>query len=116
MNNVRPLLGGALGADMPEDVNQDQAIAKIILSAFTNAPAEHYEAISKAMSQRIEVDRNGQKRFLINNEEWAFDGLEGMHAIIVDVRAFAINFIGWWDVLVSELPQLLTMGDLVKKK
>ena len=60
MNNVRPLLGGALGADMPEDVNQDQAIAKIILSAFTNAPAEHYEAISKAMSQRIEVDRNGQ--------------------------------------------------------
>ena len=79
---------------------------RIMLAAFTDAPAEHYEAVSKTMARSIIVTRGTEKRVLAGQEEWAFQGLSGAHMMILDVRSFAVNFTDWFPVFLSELPQL----------
>ena len=118
IRHVRPLLRGALSAESPGPPPAGAEVAteggylgatetwRVILAAFTDAPAEHYEAVSHAMARSIVVTRKGEKRPLASNEEWAFQGLEGAHMVMLDVRAFAINFKGWLDVAISGLPQL----------
>ena len=128
IRHVRPLLKGAGSAEATPGVRaaanapqQPSASAtapeapgfigeteswRIMLAAFTDAPAEHYEAVSKAMARSIIVTRAGEKRPLAGNEDWAFQGLEGAHMVILDVRSFCVNFIGWWPAIASELPQL----------
>lgn len=109
IHNVRPLLGGALTAEIPKDSTDVSTGIKLLLAAFANAPADHYDMISRAMSHSIQVTRGSETRMLAGQEAWAFQDLEGAHAMMVDVRAFTVNFFGWWDVLTSEFPQLLTI-------
>ena len=104
IHHVRPLLRGALSAEAGPTGESEPW--RIMLAAFTDAPAEHYDAISKAMARSIVVSRGGVNKPLAGNEEWAFDGLEGIHAIILDTRAFCVNFKPWLSVAISELPQL----------
>ena len=128
IRHVRPLLRGAGSAEATPGVRAASAPVapatedganpeapgfigeteswRIMLAAFTDAPAEHYEAVSKAMARSIVVTRAGEKRALAGQEEWAFQDLEGVHMMILDVRAFIVNFKGWLPVVMSELPQL----------
>ena len=89
IRHVRPLLRGALSAEAgsgpPPNANGNGNVAeaelggyigstetwRVLLAAFTDAPAEHYEAISKAMARSIVVSRGGVKKPLAGNEEWA---------------------------------------------
>ena len=104
IRHVRPLLRGALSAEAPASGATEPW--RVMLAAFTDAPAEHYEAISKAMARGIIVTRAGEKRALAGNEEWAWQGLEPAHMCILDVRAATVNFRESLAVAVSELPQL----------
>ena len=104
IRHVRPLLRGALSAEAP--ANGATEPWRMMLAAFTDAPAEHYEAISKAMARCIIVTRAGEKRPLAGNEEWAWQGLEGAHMVLLDVRAFTVNFQSWFGVAIQELPAL----------
>ena len=79
---------------------------KLIAAAFINAPYEHYLAISTAMSRSISVRRGQETRVLQGNEEWAFQGLEGAHAMILDARAFMVNYRPFLPVVMSEIPDL----------
>ena len=103
IRHVRPLLRGALSAEAPADGETEPW--RIMLAAFTDAPTEHYEAISAAMAKAIIVTRAEEKRPLAGNEEWAWQGLEGAHMVLLDGRAFVVNFRAWLDVAISELPQ-----------
>ena len=104
VRHVRPLLRGALSADVGPTGETEPW--RIMLAAFTDAPAEHYEAISSAMARCITVSRGGEKRPLAGNEAWAWQGLEGAHMVLLDVRAFTVNFRAWLGVVMSEVPQL----------
>ena len=104
IRHVRPLLRGALSAEAGPTGETEPW--RIMLAAFADAPAEHYEAISKAMARSIVVTRAGEKRVLAGNEEWAFQGLEGAHAVMLDARAFAVNFSGWFSVAAQAFPAL----------
>ena len=104
IRHVRPLLRGALSAEAGP--NGDTEPWRIMLAAFTDAPSKHYEAISAAMARAIVVTRGTEKRALAGHEEWAWQGLETAHMVILDGRAFTVNFRESLDVFLSELPQL----------
>ena len=107
VRHVRPLCRGALSASTG-DGNAGQADTwRIILAAFSDAPTDHYEAISRAMSGAITCTRGGESRIVRDNEAWCFQGLEGAHAVVLDGRAFVINFFDWLPVVASEFPSLL---------
>ena len=53
IRHVRPLLRGALSAEAPASGATEGWRA--MLAAFTDAPSDHYEAISKAMARCIIV-------------------------------------------------------------
>ena len=106
IRHVRPLLRGALSAEAPASGAPTEDW-RAMLAAFTDAPSEHYEVISAAMARSIIVSRGDEKRPLAGNVEWAFQGLEGAHMVLLDVRAFTVNFRGWLDVAISEFPQLV---------
>ena len=74
---------------------------------FSALPPKHYRSVSLAMSKSIQVRRGGDTRFLAGNEEWAFQGLTGAHAVMLDGRAFLINFTEWLPVVLSEFPSLM---------
>ena len=105
IRHVRPLLRGALSAEAPSDGETEPW--RIMLAAFTDAPAEHYEAISKAMARSIIVSRGGETKPLAGNEEWAWQGLDMAHMCILDARAVLVNFRESWAVVASEFPQVV---------
>ena len=114
IRHVRPLLSGALDADMslPDGDGTSEAAqwilaGRVLFAAFTKAPTEHYEAISLTMARGITVKRGTEERPLTGNEEWAWMGLEGAHMLLLDARAFAVNFKAWLVVGMSEFPQLV---------
>ena len=104
IRHVRPLLRGALAAETGPTGETEPW--RIMLAAFTDAPSEHYEAISTAMARCIIASRAGTQRPLAGNEEWAWQGLEGAHMVLLDARAFTVNFRGWLGVVTKELPQV----------
>ena len=106
VHHVRPLLRGALSAEAPAGGGKTE-MWRLMLSAFTDAPANHYDAISAAMAKTIQVRRGAETRFLAGNEGWAFQDLEGAHAMALDGRAFLVNFREWLPVVLSEFPRLM---------
>ena len=104
MGHVRPLLRGALSAEIKDDADQWQ----IALAAFTDAPQEHYDAIQRALYAHITYRRPSDTTplRLLGDEENAFKDLDMAHSISLDVRAFAVNFIGSFSVAMSELHHL----------
>lgn len=104
MRHVRPLLRGALSANVDDDGSQ----WKMLLAAFTDAPQEHYDTLVNVLYRLVEFTKNGQanKKPLLGDEEFAFENLDMVHMISVDVRAFAVNFFESWAVLKSEYPHL----------
>ena len=104
IRHVRPLLRGALSAETGGGGETEGW--RIMLAAFTDAPSEHYEAISTSMARCITVTRGTEKRVLAGHEPWAFQGLEGAHMVMLDVRAFTVNFRDWFAVAMQELPSL----------
>ena len=116
MGHVRPLLRGALNAEVGEEKTTDPETGegvnanqwKILLAAFTDAPQTHYDAISQALYQRIQFRRAGDDKFrpLGSDEEYAFQGLDMAHLLMLDARAFAVNFFGSFGVLLSEFQSL----------
>ena len=113
IHHVRPLLSGAAKAKMSEGEGGTGIALKMMVSAFTQAPSDHYDHISRTMARRIEVQREDGKKFLAGNESWAFQGLSGAHALAVDMKAFTVNFTEWWDVLTQEFPYLLTLMESI---
>ena len=105
MGHVRPLLRGALSAN----VTSGEADWQMMLAAFTDAPVEHYYSIQDAMWRHVTYKRSDTQEahaMLLGDHENAFRDLEGAHMIMLNARAFTVNFIGWWDVVRSEFPAL----------
>ena len=105
MNHVRPLLRGALSADVKDDAGMWQ----LILAAFTDAPQEHYDAVQRALYGRVRYSRPGDTAptLLLGDEENAFKDLDMVHALLLDARAFMVNFGESWRVAISEFPSLV---------
>ena len=110
MGHVRPLLRG-LNAEMPDsqEVASKGAGIKMMLAAFTEAPEVHYKAIVKAMSKRITFTSpsNKSQLTLAGNEELAFKDLDMAHILLLEGRAFGVNFFGSCYILFEELVHLL---------
>ena len=107
MKHIRPMLGGAQNAKLEQ--GEESAGWKIILAAFTDAPYEHYESMCKEMYTTItysNANTQGEYMVLAGDESNAFVGLDMAHTIILDVRAFAVNFSESWDVMLSAFPTL----------
>ena len=104
MSHVRPLLRGALSADTGDSADGWQ----IMLAAITDAPQQHYDALAQALYRHIDYTAPLQPTPvpLLNNEALAFKDLDMVHILMLDVRAFTVNFLGSWAVLRSEFPQL----------
>lgn len=117
MGHVRPLLRGALSADADVEFSQeiDQQIEdsgqssrqwKLALAAFTDAPQEHYDAIVRAMYGHIVYTKpGGSPTPLFGDEENCFnatEGFEAAHIVMLDIRAFCVNFTGSLGVVLSE--------------
>lgn len=109
MSHVRPLLRGALSAnaDKAEDFWQ------VILAAITDAPKLHYDALVKAMYYDITyTSPNAEAPVrLLGDEENAFKDLDMAHLLILDGRAFCVNFFQSFNVLQSEFP---LVGKIIK--
>ena len=106
MKHVRPMLGGAQNAQL---AGADSEGWKILLAAFTDAPYDHYEAMCKEMYSTItysNANTQGEYMVLAGDESNAFVGLDMAHTLILDVRAFAVNFSESWDVMLSAFPTL----------
>ena len=52
------------------------------------------------------MDNQEAPSMLLGDHENAFRDLEGAHMVLLNARAFTVNFIGWWDVVLSEFPAL----------
>lgn len=104
MAHVRPLLEGALAA---ESGGGGDGLA-MILGIVAKAPQTHYDAVMRALYQHINYTSPNQvqPQRLAGDEERAFDGLDMAHILLLDARAFAVNFHESWAVLQSELPFL----------
>ena len=103
MNHVRPLLRGALSA---ETNGGDQW--QLLLAAFTDAPQEHYDAITRSLYSHIQY-KNSEATVLmplLGDEENAFKELDMAHSLMLDGRAFYVNFHESWGVVTSALPSL----------
>ena len=105
MRHIRPLLEGAASA------SGDGGGISMILGIIAKAPQEHYDAVMRALYKLITFSSPAtpQPMVLADNAELAFKDLEMAHILLLEARAFAVNFRGSWDVLQSELP-LLSQG------
>ena len=106
MEHVRPLLRGALGAG---DIKAGEATWLMALAAFTDAPQLHYDAIVQSLYRHIvykRADSSEAPSELAGDEENAFSDLDMAHILMLDVRAFIVNFRGSWRVVISEFPAL----------
>ena len=101
MTHVRPLLRGALSAKTEGGEGW-----QLMLAAFTDAPQEHYDAVVAALYSVITYTTKTEKtpHRLLGDEENAFKDLDMAHSLILDGRAFYINFFGSFDVILSEFP------------
>ena len=107
MAHVRPLLEGALAA---ESGGGGDGLA-MILGIVAKAPQTHYDAVMRALYQHVYYVRSDDReqlppQRLAGDEERAFVGLDMAHLLLVDARAFAVNFHESWDVLQSQFPSL----------
>ena len=86
----------------------------MMLAAFTEAPEAHYKAIVKAMSKRITFTSPSNKSplTLAGNEELAFKDLDMAHILLLEGRAFGVNFFGSCSILFEELVRLLPSSPL----
>ena len=102
MEHVRPMLEGALS------VPADSGLFTMILGVVAKAPQQHYDGIMAALYPQIKYRTAdmSQPMPLARDEANAFKDLDMAHILMLDVRAFAVNFRGSWDVLQSEFPQL----------
>ena len=103
MAHVRPLLEGALSVES----GGGDGLA-MILGIVAKAPQTHYDAVMRALYQHISYTSPDQvqPQRLAGDEERAFANLDMAHLLLVDARAFAVNFYGSWDVLQSQFPSL----------
>ena len=113
LKDVRPLLRGALNAEVGDMVssNGDKGGGgqwKILLAAFTDAPQEHYDAIVRALYSHITYTAPGSnsRQPLLGDEENAFKDLDMAHSLMLDARAFFLTFSESWSVILSEFPPL----------
>ena len=104
MAHVRPLLEGALAA---ESGGGGDGLA-MILGIVAKAPQTHYDAVMRALYQHISYTSPDQvqPQRLAGDEERAFANLNMAHILLLDARAFAVNFHESWAVLQSEFPSL----------
>ena len=105
MHHVRPLLGGALEA--PASTGND--LWKLALAGLTKLPQDHYDALSAALYKAVEFKTriDSQWRDLSGDEAFAFKDLDWSYQVVLDARAFAVNFQQSWAVIGSEFPSLI---------
>ena len=103
LGHVRPLLSGLAKGELTKDSHDLQFLAGLI----ANAPTEHIDGITDAMYQRIFYARDGgDPRRLAGDEDSAFQDMDMAHILMLDWRAFLVNFRESWDVLQSQFPQV----------
>ena len=80
----------------------------MILGIVAKAPQTHYDAVMRALYQHVYYTSPDQvqPQRLAGDEERAFANLDMAHLLLVDARAFAVNFHESWDVLQSQFPSL----------
>ena len=89
MAHVRPLLEGALSVES----GGGDGLA-MILGIVAKAPQTHYDAVMRALYQHVYYTSPDQvqPQRLAGDEERAFANLDMAHLLLVDARAFAVNF------------------------
>lgn len=114
MSHVRPMLQGALAANVAEGAGGWQ----VMLAAVTNAPQEHYDALTAVLYTAITYTKPNLSTAapLANDLDNAFDGLDMVHILDLELRAFCVNFLGSWDALKSMYPQVNRIGDLLTRQ
>lgn len=107
MTHVRPMLEGAASSE-----GGDGGIG-MILGLVAKAPQAHYDAAMRALYTQITytTPQQPQPMKLLGDEALAFMDLDMAHILLVDVRAFAVNFSGSWAVIQSEFPSLTAAFD-----
>ena len=105
IDHVRPLMEGALNVQTGGDT------LALIMGVIAKAPATHYYAVMRALYQHVYYVRADDREQLppgklAGDEERAFVGLDMAHILLLDARAFAVNFHESWAVLQSEFPSL----------
>ena len=105
LTHVRPMLRGALAAQTGGDSPSGLMLA---LAAFTDAPQVHYDAVVGALYRHItySTPKDPTAKVLAGDEENAFKDLDMAHSILLDGRAFLVNFSESWAVVQSEFPAL----------
>ena len=113
LKDVRPLLRGALNAEVGDASSNGDGGGgggqwKILLAAFTDAPQDHYDAIQQSLYSHITYSTTGSNspQRLLGDEENAFKDLDMAHSLMLDCRAFYVNFFSSWSVILSEFPPL----------
>ena len=112
LKDVRPLLRGALNAEVGDAPSNGDGGGgggqwKILLAAFTDAPQNHYDAIQRSLYAHITYTTPGKEpQLLLKDEENAFKDLDMAHSLMLDCRAFYVNFFSSWSVILSEFPPL----------
>ena len=110
MRDVRPLFRGALSGEIADNSNGWKAI----LAAFTDAPQAHYDALTKTLYRHIRYCRDGEPvQPLAGDEERAFEGMDMVNILDLDVRSFMRNFLGSWDALQRMYPVLGSISALL---
>ena len=96
LNHILPVIGKVLGSNADSDFG---------LSVI---PQKHYKPIVAELRKHITFTSANQMTpaKVAGDEELAFRGLEPAHILLLETRAFAVNFSGSWDVLHSEFPRL----------
>lgn len=108
MDHITPMLEGLASADIKEGVGNEVAGLQMIVGLISKAPRDHYRALVRALYPHITYTSPNQQapQRLSANAENAFKDLDMTHILLVEARAFWVNFRGSWDVLQSEFPSL----------
>ena len=103
MAHVRPLLQGVKEVYPSGDTSL--VIWQMIVAAVTGAPQNHYDALMRILYKEITYTTTEMTTptALLGDEENAFKDLEMGHILLLDARAFVVNFFESWAVVESTL-------------
>ena len=98
--HIRPLLGGLANTD----VSKDASTWSMLLSAFVNAPLEHYDSIVAQLYKNIDYRKSGSGWMqLYGDDDAAFADIDMAYILALEAKAFCLNFQESFSVAKSEL-------------
>ena len=102
-----------LGLSPSHQIELRVRFIRIIAAGLANLPYHHYQAIRTALFSAISYRRKEMDKFkpLVMDEEYAFQGCDPMHIIMLVGEAFLENFTESYGVLMSRYTVLATLAE-----